>query len=132
MDINDTVNKYLGEGLKALEDYENDYDNEREFLYMQDLLRENWKKHRMKIGKWECNEDNGQGSWEWHNGGDVSVYISPFWDGSGGAPVMWLDVETNEPVGKPYEEKFSVTGDPKKDFANYMKLAKKVINKGSN
>jgi hypothetical protein len=111
-------------GYKVPQDALDDGD---QFLYMNMLLQDMARKGKLKFGKWYAQEEDMMGTWAWFEKGneDKAVYITPFFESEDSINSGWADAEGD--YGDLGLTKFTATGDEKKDFANYMKVVKKIL-----
>ena len=87
----------------------------------------------VKIGKWELDIESMTGSFSFHDttvdtsAEEIVYYGTPFWEGVSGIDFAWADSN-----GKYKSEKiipFTISGDNKVDFDNYVKIMSKYLPK---
>ena len=82
-----------------------------------------------KLGKWELDIDPNTDGINWYqSNSDIAVWATPFYEEGGGIPIGIQNMDTGE-MKDGGTTPFSISGNPKKDVAEYLKVMKKVLSK---
>jgi hypothetical protein len=82
-----------------------------------------------KIAGWEFDYEGMTGGWSWSSKkSEWVVYATPYWENAAGISLAKVNAEGD------YQDfdtviAYSVSGDPKKDAAEYLKAMKKVLSR---
>ena len=143
MNIVDKIDKYIAEAYsgnypnKAKSPYvadkystpEEALKDGNEYIYMIKVITANSK--QMSIGEWDGEITDEMGAVEFFRDKDEKlVYITPFMEGAKGVAYEMNDPDTGEEDDGGVVP-FKLSGNPKKDMATYVGIAKKILKKYS-
>ena len=132
IDIVEQLDKYLGEGptrVPVETNLQKYIDAKDETMYMSAVLGIKRREGKMKYKGWQADEEPMVGTYRWFKSGvDYDVWSTPFFEAKG-ISIQAATSDIDDWYSQSYDIPFKVTWNPEKDFAAYMKITAKAIDK---